>query len=92
MSGMETFDRILESVFTAENLETVYPFENLLEDICLSPSRVFERHKYLRWDLLEVLGAKIEKITGRGLTGEEFFKVMNRVDQFLIERKFYIKP
>ena len=89
---MENFDHILESCLTTENLEIVYSFEKQLEEILLSASIVIERHKHVRIDLLELVGTRIEKRTGQRLMGNELFKVMGRVDQFLIERNYLIKP
>ena len=89
---MENFDHILESCLTTENLETVYTFEKQLEEIILPASIVIERHKLVRVDLLELVGTRVEQLTGQSLKGDQLFQVMRRVDQFLKDRNYLIKP
>ena len=89
---LETFDQILESCLTTENLEIVYSFEKQVEEIGLPASKVIERHRNVRIDLLELVGKLVERKTEKRLKGDELFKVMRRVDQFLKDRNYLIKP
>lgn len=87
---MEELEKYLDSCLTTETLETIYPFEKQVEDILLSPSIVKERHRSLKIDLLEKVGFKVQDRLGRNMRGDELFKVMRRVDQFLKDRNFLI--
>ena len=62
-----------------------------MEEVLLSHEDLIARHKTVRIDLLELIKSIILKETGQPAVGEAVTLVLERVDNFLTNRGFYLK-
>ncbi len=91
MDKLAQIRHILDTRLTTEILDQVYPPTQALEEVLLSPEELAARHQRVFIDLLEWIGAVIEKETREKLSGDDLMVVMSRVENFLIHRGFHLK-
>ncbi len=91
MDNLALIRRILDTRLTTATFDQVYPPLIAMEEVLLSHEDLIARHKTVRIDLLELINSIILKETGEPAVGEAVTLVLERVDNFLTHRGFYLK-
>ncbi len=91
MDRLNQINQILDSCLTTETLAQVNPSVSHSEDMLINTSSLQDQHRQVQIALLEKVGARIEVELGDSIKDQEVVLVCQRIDQFLVQRGFFIR-